>query len=48
MSDQSNASYYYSVNVLRALLAMKLITEDEYKKVIALNAEYYGIEFSAN
>ena len=47
MTDQNNASFYYSVNMLRALLAMKLITEEEYKKIVTLNAEYYGVEFSA-
>lgn len=46
MTDQNNASFYYSVNMLRALLAMKLITEEEYKKIVTLNAEYYGVEFS--
>ena len=46
MTDQNNASLYYSVNMLRALLAMKLITEEEYKKIISLNAEYYGVEFT--
>ena len=46
MTDQNNASFYYSVNMLRALLAMKLITEEEYKKIVALNAEYYGANFT--
>ena len=46
MTDQNNASFYYSVNMLRALLAMKLITEEEYKKIVTLNAEYYGVEIS--
>lgn len=46
MTDQNNASFYYSVNMLRALLAMKLITEEEYKKIVKLNEEYYGVEFS--
>ena len=46
MSDQNNASFYYSVNMLRALLAMKLITEEEYKKIVKLNAEYYRVEIS--
>ena len=31
MTDKNNAAFYYSVNMLRALLAMKLITEEEYK-----------------
>ena len=44
MTDQANASFYYSVNMLRVLLEMRLITEEEYKKIIAINAEYYGFE----
>ena len=44
MTNQNNASFYYSVNMLRALLAMKLITEEEYKKIVKLNAEYYDVE----
>ena len=46
MTDQANASFYYSVNMLRSLLAMRLITEEEYKKIVELNAEYYGVEIS--
>ena len=46
MLDQNNASFYYSVNMLRALLAMQLITEEEYKKIVKLNAEYYGVRYS--
>lgn len=45
MKDQNNASFYYSVNMLRALLEMQLLTEEEYKKIVALQAEYYGIQF---
>ena len=44
MTDQNNAAFYYSVNMLRALLAMKLITEEECKKIIELSAEHYGVE----
>ena len=44
MTDKNNAAFYYSVNMLRALLAMKLITEEEYKKIVKLNAEHYGVE----
>ena len=44
MTDQNNASFYYSVNMLRVLLAMKLITEEEYKKIVKLNAEHYKVE----
>lgn len=44
MTDKNNAAFYYSVNMLRALLAMKLITEEEYKKIVKLNAEHYNVE----
>ena len=44
MTDKNNAAFYYSVNMLRALLAMKLIREEEYKKIIELSAEHYGVE----
>ena len=44
MTDKNNAAFYYSVNMLRALLVMKLITEEECKKIIALSAEHYGVE----
>ena len=44
MTDQYNAAFYYSVNMLRALRAMKLISEEEYKKIVKLNAEHYKVE----
>ena len=44
MMDKNNAAFYYSVNMLRALLAMKLITEEEYKKIMKLNAEHYKVD----
>ena len=44
MTDKNNVAFYYSVNMLRALLAMKLITEEEYKKIVIINAEHYGVE----
>lgn len=43
MTDQKNASFYYSVNMLRVLLAMELITEEEYQRIIKISAEYYGV-----
>ena len=33
MNDQNNAAFVYSVNMLRMLLAMNLISEEEYKKL---------------
>lgn len=42
--DTNNASFCYSVNLLRMLLDMKLITEEEYDKIIAISATHYGTE----
>ena len=42
--DINNAAFAYSVNLLRMLLKMKLITEEEYEKIAALSATYYGTE----
>ena len=39
--DTNNASFCYSVNLLRMLLDMKLITKEEY---IAISATHYGTE----
>lgn len=38
------SSFYYSLNLLRQLLGMKLITEEEYGRIIQISAEYYGVE----
>ncbi|MGN0180537.1 MAG: SHOCT domain-containing protein [Monoglobaceae bacterium] len=43
-TDTNNASFAYSVNMLRMILKMKLITEDEYRKIVSISAEYYGTE----
>ncbi len=42
--DTNNASFAYSVNMLRMLLKMKLITEEEYRKIVTISAEYYSTE----
>lgn len=44
MTDINNSAFYYSVNMLRMLLKMKLITEKEYNKIVAISAEYYDTE----
>ena len=41
-NDTNNASFVYSVNLLRMLLGMELITEDEYNKIVAISEDYYG------
>lgn len=43
--DIDNSSFAYSVNLLKMLLAMQLITEDEYEKIAQISAEHYGADF---
>ena len=40
--DSNNASFVYSVNLLRMLLGMELITKEEYNKIVAISEEHYG------
>lgn len=42
--DINNTAFYYSVNMLRHLLKMNLITEDEYDRIVHISSEYYGTE----
>ena len=42
--DQKNASFAYSINLLRLLLRMKLITDEEYGKIVRISAAYYEAE----
>lgn len=44
MTDINNSAFYYSVNMLRMLLDMKLITESEYRRIVSISEEYYGTE----
>ena len=37
----NNASLAYGVSLLRMLLDMNLITEDEYERITRISAEYY-------
>lgn len=46
MTDKENAavqksSLCYSLNMLRLLLSMRLITEDEYNRILTLETEHY-------
>lgn len=40
-TDINNASFAYSVNLLRTLLGMNLITKEEYDKIVIISAEHY-------
>lgn len=42
--DIKNAAFYYSVNMLRNLLKMNLITENEYDRILRISSEYYNAE----
>ena len=43
-NDKNNASFAYSVNLLRLLHGMQLITEEEYRKIVQISADHYGAE----
>lgn len=42
--DIGNSSFAYSVNLLKMLLAMQLITEDEYERIAQISAKHYGAD----
>ena len=42
--DKNNAAFAYSVNLIRLLLSMKLITEEEYDKIVRISAAHYEAE----
>lgn len=43
-TDINNTSFAYSVSLLRMLLDMNLITDDEYERITRISAEYYDTE----
>lgn len=43
-TDINNTSFAYSVNLLKMLLGMQLITEDEYERITQISAEHYGAD----
>lgn len=42
--DVNNCAFYYNVSMLRLLLSMRLITEEEYDRIIRICKEYYDVE----
>lgn len=40
----NNSAYCYSINMLRLLLEMHLITENEFERIAALSATHYQSE----
>lgn len=43
-NDVNNAAYFYSVNMLRLLLKMQLITQEEYECILRISTAHYGTE----
>lgn len=43
-SDINNASFCYSVNMLKFLLKLRLISEDEYERIVHICASFYNTE----
>ena len=39
--DISNSTFLYSVNMLRLLCSLKLISQEEYDRIVAISAEHY-------
>lgn len=44
--DGDNASFAYGINILDALLNMKLITREEYDGITEISANHYDINFT--
>ncbi len=42
--DISNSAFVYSVNLLRLLLKMQLINQEEYERILEISAAHYGAE----
>ena len=43
-NDINNSAFLYSVNMLRLLLKMQLITQEEYERILQITAAHYGTE----
>ncbi|WP_304432782.1 SHOCT domain-containing protein [Acutalibacter muris] len=43
-SDINNSTFVYSVNLIRLLLKMQLITQEEYERILEISAAHYGTE----
>ncbi len=43
-TDINNSAFVYVVNMLRLLLKMQLITQEEYEHILQISAAHYGIE----
>ena len=43
-NDINNSAFCYSINMLRLLLKMQLITQEEYERILQISTAHYNIE----
>lgn len=43
-TDQKNAAFAYSASLLRWLLNMQLISQEEHDRILAINRTHYEVE----
>lgn len=41
--DEKNAAYVYSIHLLKMLLTMELISEQEFERIKSVSKKYYNI-----
>lgn len=41
--DEKKAAFVYSIHLLKMLLKMELISEQEFKRIKSISAQYYNI-----
>ncbi len=41
--DENNAAYVYSIHLLKMLLKMELISEQEFERIMSISKKYYNI-----
>ena len=41
--DEKNAAFVYSIHLLKMLLKMELISEQEFERIKSISAQYYNI-----
>lgn len=41
--DEKNAAYVYSIHLLKMLLKMELISEQEFERIKSVSKKYYNI-----
>lgn len=42
--DEKNAAFVYSIHLLKMLLKMELISEQEFERIMGISARFYGIK----